>query len=222
MSRFPQVTGPCRMFVTEIMSSGENVKIKRAFTTVFVIILFVAALAVTWSLARATPVETVAESSNTQVVTAVEREEQIVLLSAATQGLSEETRSSTLFGRNVPGSGRTEFVQYSYSAKIGIEGGEVSIEETGEDEFLITVPEFIVIGNSDAEFKTVLDNAGVLGAMTDKIDTADTISGILNEATMAKEVIALNQGLLEDQARLFYTGIINGVDDNATVEFAFN
>lgn len=57
---------------------------------------------------------------------------------------------------------------------------------------MITVPEFIVIGNSDAEFKTVLDNAGVLGAMTDKIDTADTISGILNEATMAKEVIALN------------------------------
>jgi hypothetical protein len=198
------------------------VKIKSVFTTVFVVVLFVAALAVTWSLARATPVETVAESSNNQVITAVEREEQIVLLSAATQGISEETRSSTLFGRNVPGSGRTEFVQYSYSAKIGIEGGDVSIEDTGENEFLITVPEFIVIGNSDAEFKTVLDNAGVLGAMTEKIDTADTISEILNGETMAKEVIALNRSLLEDQARLFYTGVINGVDDSATIEFAFS
>lgn len=210
------------MFAIEIIVRRRKMKIKRAFTTVFVIILFVAALAVTWSIARATPVETVAESSNTQVITAVEREEQIVLLSAATQGLSEETRSSTLFGRNVPGSGRTEFVQYSYSAKIGIEGGDVSIEETGENDFLITVPEFIVIGNSDAEFKTVLDNAGVLGAMTEKIDTADTISGILNEETMAKEVIALNRDLLEDQVRLFYTGIINGVDDRAEIEFAFS
>ena len=210
------------MFAIEIIVRRRKMKIKRAFTTVFVIILFVAALAVTWSIARATPVETVAESSNTQVITAVEREEQIILLSAATQGLSEETRSSTLFGRNVPGSGRTEFVQYSYSAKIGIEGGDVSIEETGENDFLITVPEFIVIGNSDAEFKTVLDNAGVLGAMTEKIDTADTISGILNEETMAKEVIALNRDLLEDQVRLFYTGIINGVDDRAEIEFAFS
>lgn len=201
--------------------SGENVKIKSAFTKVFVVVLFVAALAVTWSIARVVPVETVAESSNTQVITAVERQEQIVLLSASTQGLSEERRASILFGKHVPGSGRTQLVQYSYSAKLGVEGADVEIRETGENEFLITVPEFIVIGHSNADFQTVFDDAGVLSAMTDRIDTASTISGILSEETIADEVISSNRELLEDQARLFYTGIISGIDADVDLEFAF-
>lgn len=196
-------------------------KIKSAFTTVFVIVLFVAALAVTWSVARAIPVDTVADSSNTQVITAVERQEQIVLLSASTQGLSEEHRARILFGKHVPGSGRTQLVQYSYSAKLGVEGADVEIRETGDNEFLITVPEFIVIGHSDADFKTVFDDAGVLSTMTEKIDTASTVSGILSEEAMAEEVISLNRQLLEDQARLFYTGIISGIDADVNLDFAF-
>lgn len=45
-------------------------------------------------------------------------------------------------------------------------------------------------------------------------------SEILNDKTR-QEHIELNRGLLEDQARNFYTGIIHAIDDDARLQFKF-
>lgn len=169
---------------------------------------------------RAKPTEVITESSNEKIVTAVERQDQLVLLSTNVQGLSTETVERLILGKRVPGTGRTQFLQYTYRAKLGIEGGDVTIEETGENRYLISVPDFIFIGHDNVKFETAVEDNGVLSWVTPKIDTAKTITEILNEDEKTEQVKE-NRDLLEDQTRNFYTGIIHGIDDQVKLEFKF-
>ena len=102
------------------------------------------------------------ESKNTQVINAVQREEQVVLLSLGIQGLAEKSSAGEVFGVRVPWTDRTQFVQYSYKAKLGIEGKDVRVTETGEHAYTVEVPQFIFIGHTDEEFKTAVEDNGVL------------------------------------------------------------
>lgn len=166
------------------------------------------------------PLEVITESRNEKIVTAVERQEQLVLLSTNVQGLSTETVEREVMGKRVPGTSRTQFVKYTYRAKLGIEGGDVTIEETGENRYLISVPDFIFIGHDNEKFETALEDNGVLSWGTPKIDTAKTITEILNEDAKAEQVKE-NRDLLKGQTRNFYTGIIHGIDDQVKLEFEF-
>lgn len=177
-------------------------------------------LANTGGLSIDPPLEVHTESSNEQIVTAVERQEQIVLVSMNTQGLSEERANSKFLGRNMFGTGRTQFLQYAYRAKLGIEGSEVTIKETEDNQFLVSVPEFIFIGHDKVDFRTAVETNGVLSWATPEIDTAATITRILDDAAKAEQVNE-NRDLLQEQARNFYTSIINGIDDQVEVDFEF-
>ncbi|MDO5513398.1 hypothetical protein [Corynebacterium sp.] len=166
------------------------------------------------------PVSVEVESDGSEVITAVQREEQIVLLSTATQGLHKTQSRLTALGWDVPGTARTNFLQYSYQAKLGLEGSAVRIEKTGEDRFLITVPEFIFIGYTEPTFETVLEDGQILSFVSPDIDTAAIITEILGDHEK-REHITANRSLLQDQTRAFYRGIVAGIDEQARVEFAF-
>ncbi|MGV0350223.1 hypothetical protein ACUY2G_04740 [Corynebacterium guaraldiae] len=161
------------------------------------------------------------ESTNSQVINAVEREEQVVLLSLGIQGLTEKSSAGQVFGVRVPWTGRTQFVQYSYKAKLGIEGKDVSVTETGEHSYTVHIPDFIFIGHTDEEFKTAVENNGVLSWTTQPLDAASTVSDVLSADKKRKDIND-NRELLEDQARSFYEGIIRGVDSEAQVTMEFH
>ena len=167
---------------------------------------------------RSSGVET--ESSNTKVIKAVEREEQVVLVSLGMEGLSEESATSKLWNWQVPGSERTQYIKYSYRAKLGIEGSQVQVEEESPHHFRVQIPEFIFIGHSDENFETAVEDNGALSWITPDIDKAETITKILNE-DKKKEDIADNRDVLQSHAKQFYTGIISGVDPEAEVDFSF-
>ena len=161
------------------------------------------------------------ESTNTQVINAVQREEQVVLLSLGIQGLAEKSSAGEVFGVRVPWTDRTQFVQYSYKAKLGIEGKDVRVTETGEHAYTVEVPQFIFIGHTDEEFKTAVEDNGVLSWTTQPLDAASTVSDVLS-ADKKREDINDNRELLQDQARSFYEGIIRGVDPEAQVTLEFH
>lgn len=169
---------------------------------------------------KAIELETVTESNNTKVITAIERQEQVVLLGTSTQGLAEERAQTNWLGRNIYGTGRTQFVQYNYRAKLGIEGRDVTIEEKGENQFLISIPAFIFIGHDNVQFKTAIENNGVISWITPEIDTSEMISRILSEDAMNAQIDE-NRALLQDQAKNFYSGIVRGVSREAELEFEF-
>lgn len=62
-------------------------------------------------LTGTSPFGSTSEARNTQIIQSIERQEQVVLLSLGIQGIAEERVSSTVFGRQLPGSGRALFLQ---------------------------------------------------------------------------------------------------------------
>lgn len=160
------------------------------------------------------------ETSNTQVVHAVQRQEKVVLLSLGVQGLAEENTRRTILGKDVPGTGRTIFLQYTYQAMLGIDGSDVTVEATGENSYRVMIPEFIFIGSSEHTFKTAIEDNGILSWVTPEIDTTAMIARILDDQAKDKHIND-NVSLLQEQAQSFYGGIIRAVSPEATVEFRF-
>lgn len=160
------------------------------------------------------------ESRNTEVVNAITREQQVVLLSLGIQGIDVEKDNTDVLGFDIPGSGRTAFLQYNFDAKLGIEGEDVIIERQGDQSYLVTIPEFTFIGYDNVSFDTVVEDDGVLSSMTSDIDTAEVITQIL-DADAKADYVTKNVTLMRDQAQVFYEGIIRGIDPTIEVEFAF-
>ncbi|WP_216699214.1 hypothetical protein [Arthrobacter sp. H14] len=161
------------------------------------------------------------ETRNTQVINSITRQEQVVLLSLGIQGIQEENQSAKRFlGVEVPGSGRASFIQYAFNAKLGIDGKDVQIEQIGEDEYLVSIPDFIFIGHDDESFKLVTESNGALSWMTPKIDAVEMINDILNDDAKDQYVDS-NEAILRDQATTFYKSIIMSVDSTIDVEFEF-
>lgn len=160
------------------------------------------------------------EADDSRIVSSITREEQVVLLSLGIEGIAERSATGQFLGVDVPGTGRSSFVQYGFDAKLGIEGSDVRIARTGEDELVITVPEFIFIGHDDETFETVVESNGVLSWVTPEIDTVEMINTILDEDAQGQYVEA-NREVLEDQARTFYTAIVTSIDPTITLRFEF-
>ncbi|MBO0898401.1 hypothetical protein J1G42_00280 [Cellulomonas sp. zg-ZUI222] len=161
-----------------------------------------------------------AEDRDAQIVSSITREEQVVLLSLGIEGIAEQTEQGSFLGVDVPGTGRSSFVQYGFNAKLGIEGSDVRIARAGEDELVISVPEFIFIGHDDESFRTVVEDNGVLSWVTPEIDTVEMVNTILDEGAQGR-YIEENEDVLEDQARAFYTAIVTSIDPTTSLRFEF-
>lgn len=166
------------------------------------------------------PFKTTSASRDTRIINAIERKEQVVLLSLGIQGISERTAGSKFFGIDIPGSNRASFLQYNFNAKLGLEGKDVKIERAGANLYHLSVPAFTFIGHDGVSFKMAAENNGVLSWTTPPIDPVETINQILNDEAKSQYVTA-NQQILIDQAKSFYTGIIRSVDPSAEVTFDF-
>lgn len=160
------------------------------------------------------------ESHDSQVIMAVNRVEQVALVSLGIQGINESRKNSEVFGIKVPGSGRATFVQYSFNGKLGIDGAGVTVTPTGENHYRVTIPKFIFIGYDKVDFKVAAEDNGVLSWVTADIDPLEIVNGILDEPGQ-QEYVRQNKDVLEEQAATFYTSIITSVDPDAVVEFTF-
>ncbi|NLT26502.1 MAG: hypothetical protein GXX90_07620 [Microbacteriaceae bacterium] len=160
------------------------------------------------------------ESSSVQIIEAVRRTEEIALVSLAIQGIDERSEHSTILGVRVPGSERALYLQYSFTAKLGIDGGEVEIEELDEGSYRISIPEFVFIGHDDIEFKLATEQNGVLSFVTPEIDVLDMTNRILDDSAQQAHLDD-NAVLLREQVEAFYRGIVAAIDPEAEVEFAY-
>jgi len=161
------------------------------------------------------------ESTDTRVIQSIKREEQVVLLSLGIQGISEKTEKRTFLGVEVPGSDRATFMQYSFNAKLGIDGRDVRIVPVGEKKYRISIPEYIFIGHSNEDFRLVAENNGVLSFITPENDPVEMINSILSADAQA-EYIADNEQILREQATYFYSSIITGIDPEIDITYDFS
>lgn len=166
------------------------------------------------------PWSTHSTSESSMVVTALERTEEVALLSAGIQGITEERTSKELFGITIPGGEKAKFIQYEFILKLGIDGADVEISEIGENSYKITIPEFKVIGNSDPVFETVVEDNGVLSWATAETSENDVENKILADENLA-QFIPDYEDVLRDQAEHFYWSILRSVDPTIDVTFEF-
>lgn len=101
--------------------------------------------------------------SNARILDALTTNEQIVLTSVAAESISESTEYSTFNDYEIFGTGRTVYLQFTFTAQLGFDGMGVVAEEAGPGEYVVTVPEFAVIDHDDLEVQALAENNGVLG-----------------------------------------------------------
>lgn len=160
------------------------------------------------------------ESHDSQVIHAIERTQEVSLLSLGIQGIKQQDQSAEIFGKSIPGTGKQVFLQYNFNAKLGIDGAQVKVTKAGENAYLISVPKFIFIGYDEPTFQVAVEAGGVLGWATADIDKVAMVNKILNDD--ARETyIASNEDLLEDQTKTFYTSLITSIDPAVVTTFEF-
>ena len=160
------------------------------------------------------------ESSDSQVVQSIKRTEEVSLLALDIQGIRSEERCSTVFGKCVPGTSDVVYLQYNFTGKLGVDGADVEITETGDEAYTISVPDFDVIGYSEPTFKIAVTDDGVLSWVTPDIDQAEMITEILNDEAQQQHIDD-NETLLQDQTKAFYDNVIRSVAPEAKVTYEF-
>ena len=167
------------------------------------------------------PVDTASTSRSSEVINAIKRIEEVALLGLGIQGIVEKSQTTTVLGMEVPGSARALYLQYAFTAKLGIDGADVDIEQGDHaGEFVISIPEFVFIGHDDVEFKLAVEDNGVLSFMTPEIDEFELVNEILNDSSK-QEYVNLNDTTLRAQAKSFYTAIAMGIDPEIDLDFDF-
>ncbi len=192
----------------------------RLLSLLLTFLLAIGVFTVGENLGWLSPLGIKSESHDSQVIRAIERTQEVSLLSLGVQGIKEEDRCTEALGECIPGTGETVFLQYNFAAKLGIDGAEVKVTKTGKSAYLISVPEFIFIGYDEPTFKVAVEDGGVLDWATPDIDKVEMVNEILNDD--ARETyIASNEELLEEQTRVFYDSLITSIDPAIETTFEF-
>ena len=160
------------------------------------------------------------ETHDSQVIEAIERTQEVSLLSLAIQGIKEQHQSREVFGRSIPGTGESTFIRYNFRAKLGIDGAKVQVTKTGENAYLISVPEFVFIGYHKPTFKVAVEDGGLLSWATPDIDKLEMVNQILNDRAQQRYIDS-NEKLLEAQTKVFYNSLIKSVDPTVVTKFEF-
>lgn len=159
-------------------------------------------------------------TEDTQVIRSMRRTREVSLLRLGVTGIISKENKSHFFNMEIPGTERARFIQYTFDAKLGFEGKNVVIEETGENAFDITIPEFKFIGYDDPEYRVIVEQNGALSFGTQQIDSLDMVNNILTEKAK-KEYVDSNRDILEEQAKSFYTSIVRSVSPETQLHFTF-
>lgn len=163
---------------------------------------------------------TSSKEKNAQVVRSIERAEEVVLVKLAIEGIADKKTTATIGDFDIPWTTRALYLRYSFDAKLGIDGRAVTIRETGEDSWTISIPAFTFIGAEDETAEIAVETADGL-AFTPEIDDQEMRNDLLDDEAKAT-YIEDNTELLRDQAKSFYTRIIHAVDPDAELRFEFS
>lgn len=155
---------------------------------------------------------------NEQVVTFITKEEQTVLLTLGVEGISEAEGVPPQVLKDVPFSKKVRLVQYSMKAKLGVDA--VTIDATGDHQFVVTVPPFIWIGETDRKIERVISDDGVLSAFTEQKTESEQLNGLVDDELKAK-YLENNGEALQNQAEFHFTKLARSIDPDAELSFEF-
>lgn len=169
------------------------------------------------------PKEQKSEVKTSINIESIEKVNEVVFLNAGVNEIITETKTTQVFGFDVPFSRKTALVILNYTAKFGIKSS-VKVEQIGEKEYKVTVPKFEVIGvelSKDNPYNLYDNHGELLSGTTEDVDTGKLVSNQLSSDKQA-EYLDKFKSEIKESATKYYKTIFASMDSEAkvTVEFS--
>ena len=207
------------MEVCKLRSTNIKKKFNKFSVLLNVVLIAIMAIGVLFFL----PKEQKSEVKTSINIESIEKVNEVVFLNAGVNEIITETKTTQVFGFDVPFSRKTALVILNYTAKFGIKSS-VKVEQIGEKEYKVTVPKFEVIGvelSKDNPYNLYDNHGELLSGTTEDVDTGKLVSNQLSSDKQA-EYLDKFKSEIKESATKYYKTIFASMDSEAkvTVEFS--
>ncbi len=200
-------------------SSDKKKKFNLVSVLLNVVLIAIIAILVMFFL----PKEQKSEVKSSINIESIEKVNEVVFLNAGVNEIITETKTTQVFGFDVPFSKKTALVILNYKAKFGIKSS-VKVEKVGENEYKVTVPKFEVIGvelSQDNPYSLYDNHGELLSGTTEDVDTGKLVTNQLSNDKQAEYLDKFNSDIKESAIN-YYKTLFSSMDSEAkvTVEFS--
>ena len=201
----------------------RSTNIKKKFNK-FSVLLNVVLIAIIFvGVAFFLPKEQKSEVKSSINIESIEKVNEVVFLNAGINEIISETKTTQVFGFDVPFSKKAALVILNYKAKFGIKSS-VKVEQISEKEYKVIVPKLEVIGvelSKDNPYDLYDSHGELLSGTTEDIDTGKLVANQLSSDKQA-EYLDKFKSEIKESAINYYKTLFSSMDSEAkvTVEFS--
>ena len=198
--------------------TSEKKKINKFSFLLNVVLIAIIAIGVLFFL----PKEHKSEVKSSINIESIEKVNEVVFLNAGINEIISETKTTQVFGFDVPFSKKAALVILNYKAKFGIKSS-VKVEQISEKEYKVIVPKLEVIGvelSKDNPYDLYDSHGELLSGTTEDIDTGKLVANQLSSDKQA-EYLDKFKSEIKESAINYYKTIFASMDSEVkvTVEF---
>ena len=168
------------------------------------------------------PKEQKSEIKTSINIESIEKVNEVVFLNAGVNEIITETKTTQVFGFDVPFSRKTALVILNYTAKFGIKSS-VKVEQIAEKEYKVIVPKFEVIGvelSKDNPYNLYDNHGELLSGTTEDVDTGKLVTNQLSSDKQA-EYLDKFKSAIKESAINYYKTIFASMDSEVKVTIEF-
>ena len=168
------------------------------------------------------PKEQKSEVKTSINIESIEKVNEVVFLNAGINEIISETKTTQVFGFDVPFSKKAALVILNYNAKFGIKSS-VKVEQISEKEYKVIVPKLEVIGvelSKDNPYDLYDSHGELLSGTTEDIDTGKLVANQLSSDKQA-EYLDKFKSEIKESAINYYKTIFSSMDSEVKVTIEF-
>ena len=168
------------------------------------------------------PKEHKSEVKSSINIESIEKVNEVVFLNAGINEIISETKTTQVFGLDVPFSKKAALVILNYKAKFGIKSS-VKVEQISEKEYKVIVPKLEVIGvelSKDNPYDLYDSHGELLSGTTEDIDTGKLVANQLSSDRQA-EYLDKFKSEIKESAINYYKTIFSSMDSEVKVTIEF-
>ena len=200
----------------------RSTNIKKKFNK-FSVLLNVVLIAIIFvGVAFFLPKEQKSEVKTSINIESIEKVNEVVFLNAGINEIISETKTTQVFGFDVPFSKKAALVILNYNAKFGIKSS-VKVEQISEKEYKVIVPKLEVIGvelSKDNPYDLYDSHGELLSGTTEDIDTGKLVANQLSSDKQA-EYLDKFKSEIKESAINYYKTIFSSMDSEVKVTIEF-
>ena len=198
--------------------TNEKKKINKFSFLLNVVLIAIIAIGVLFFL----PKEHKSEVKSSINIESIEKVNEVVFLNAGINEIISETKTTQVFGFDVPFSKKAALVILNYNAKFGIKSS-VKVEQISEKEYKVIVPKLEVIGvelSKDNPYDLYDSHGELLSGTTEDIDTGKLVANQLSSDKQA-EYLDKFKSEIKESATNYYKTLFASMDSEVKVTIEF-